>query len=46
LMALSFWAYAIGIVLLRVRGLILERERQSQWLREWALSGKQNREHA
>jgi len=46
LMALSFWAYAIGIVLLRVRGLLLERERQSQWLREWALSGKQNREHA
>jgi len=33
LMALAFWFYAIGTALVRVRSIILERERRSQWVR-------------
>jgi heme exporter protein C len=33
LMALSFWAYAIGASMTRVRTIILERERRTQWVR-------------
>ena len=36
LMALSFWAYAIGMALVRVRAIILERERRTQWVRALA----------
>src|SRR4029079_12253562 len=36
LMALSFWAYAIGMALVRVRAIILERERRTHWARELA----------
>src|SRR6186997_1236046 len=34
LMALAFWMYAIGAALVRVRSIIIERERRAQWVRE------------
>ena len=37
-MALAFWMYSIGAALLRVRAIILERERHTDWAR--ALGGK------
>ena len=41
LMALAFWLYAIALVLYRVRTLILQRERQAQWVQELPeLAGK------
>ncbi|MFZ6819290.1 heme ABC transporter permease [Undibacterium sp. Ji22W] len=33
IMALAFWAYSIAMALLRVRYIILERERQSNWVK-------------
>ncbi len=36
IMALGFWMYCIGAVLVRVRGIILERERASEWVKELA----------
>lgn len=33
LMAFSFWMYAIGAALTRVRSIILERERRTRWVR-------------
>jgi heme exporter protein C len=33
LMAFAFWMYAIGAALVRVRTIILERERRTQWVR-------------
>ena len=33
LMALASWAYAIGISLSRLRGIILERERRTDWVK-------------
>lgn len=33
-MALAFWAYAIGVALMRVRCVIAERERESAWMNE------------
>jgi len=33
LMAICFWMYAIGAALVRVRTIILERERRTQWVR-------------
>jgi heme exporter protein C len=33
-MALGFWMYSIAITLVRVRSIILERERRSDWVRE------------
>jgi heme exporter protein C len=33
LMTFSFWAYAIAAALVRVRTIILERERRTQWVR-------------
>jgi heme exporter protein C len=35
-MALGFWMYSIAITLLRVRAIILERERRSDWIKELA----------
>ena len=35
LMALSLWFYSIAIALYRVRTLILERERSTQWVNDW-----------
>ncbi len=34
LMALAFWMYSIAVTLMRVRCIILERERNSDWLRQ------------
>jgi heme exporter protein C len=36
LMAFAFWAYAIGASFARVRSIILERERRTQWVRALA----------
>jgi heme exporter protein C len=36
LMVFSFWSYAIGAALTRVRSIILERERRTQWVRALA----------
>ncbi len=33
-MAFAFWMYAIGIALMRVRTIILERERHSSWVQD------------
>jgi heme exporter protein C len=33
-MALGFWMYSIAISLARVRAIILERERRSDWIKE------------
>jgi heme exporter protein C len=37
LMALSFWMYSIAVSLVRVRAIILERERRTHWARELQL---------
>ena len=34
IMALAYWMYAIAAVLIRVRTIILERERRADWVRE------------
>ena len=34
LMALAFWMYAIAVALTRVRAIILERERHTEWVKE------------
>ena len=39
-MALAFWMYAIAAVLHRVRTIILERERRTDWVRELAAQEK------
>lgn len=36
IMALAFWMYSIAATLMRVRSIILERERNAQWVRELA----------
>lgn len=36
IMTLAFWSYAIAVTLARVRTIILERERRSQWIRDLA----------
>ena len=33
-MALGFWMYSIAVTLMRVRAIILERERRSDWIKE------------
>ncbi len=33
-MALAFWMYSIATSLVRVRAVILERERRSAWVRQ------------
>ncbi len=40
LMALAFWMYTIAIALMRVRSIMLERERNSEWVKE--ISVKEN----
>ena len=32
LMALAFWMYSFAVILMRVRGIILERERHTEWV--------------
>jgi heme exporter protein C len=34
IMALAFWMYAIALVLMRVRAIILEREAHTEWVKE------------
>ncbi len=41
LMAFSFWAYAIGASMSRVRSIILERERRTHWVRALAANVEQ-----
>jgi heme exporter protein C len=36
LMAIAFWLYSIGVMLMRLRCIILERERNSDWVKELA----------
>ena len=38
IMACAFWAYSIAVVLMRVRCIILERERHSEWLKQYSNS--------
>ena len=38
-MALAFWMYCIAVALMRVRSVILERERHAQWARLAAAAG-------
>jgi heme exporter protein C len=33
-MALAFWMYSIAATLVRVRAIILERERRTDWVRD------------
>jgi heme exporter protein C len=34
IMTLGFWAYSIAVAMQRVRCIILEREKESNWVRE------------
>lgn len=40
IMAFAFWMYTIAVVLIRVRSIILERERQTAWVEELVASAK------
>jgi heme exporter protein C len=40
IMALAFWMYSIATVLHRVRSIILDRERRTEWARELIREGK------
>ena len=40
IMTLGFWAYAISVALSRVRCIILERERESTWVKELVRENK------
>lgn len=39
LMALAFWMYTIAVALMRVRCIILERERNAGWIKELSVKG-------
>jgi heme exporter protein C len=39
IMALAFWMYSIAVTLYRVRSIILERERRTEWVRELVTKG-------
>ena len=39
LMALAFWMYTIAIALMRVRSIMLERERNADWVKEISVKG-------
>jgi heme exporter protein C len=34
LMTISFWAYAFAVVFMRVRAIVIERERHTAWVSE------------
>ena len=34
IMSIAFWLYAIAVVLIRVRCVILERERNADWVKQ------------
>ena len=38
IMTMAFWAYSIAVALMRVRCIILERERHSDWLNHYSNS--------
>ena len=40
IMALAFWAYSIAAALHRVRSIVLERERRTEWVRELMAQGR------
>jgi len=40
IMALACWAYTIAVVMARVRSIILERERNTNWVKEMVGAGK------
>lgn len=40
IMALAFWAYSIAATLLRLRSIILERERNSSWVRDMVIESE------
>ena len=40
LVAFAFWMYSIAAALLRVRAIILERERATQWVRDYLLKAR------
>ena len=37
IMSLAFWAYSIAVTLMRVRSIILERERNTSWVRDMVI---------
>jgi heme exporter protein C len=39
-MALAFWMYSIAVVLHRLRSIILDRERRTEWVRELLREGR------
>ena len=41
IMTLGFWAYAIAVAMARVRCIILERERESTWVKELVTENRQ-----
>jgi heme exporter protein C len=40
LMALAFWMYTVAVALMRVRCIMLERERSADWVKELSVGGK------
>jgi heme exporter protein C len=40
IMALAFWMYSIAVVLHRLRSIILDRERRTEWVRELLREGR------
>ena len=41
LMTIAFWAYSFAVVFLRTRAIVLERERQAQWVIDMALKARE-----
>lgn len=41
LMTIAFWAYSFAVVFLRTRAIVLERERQAQWVLDMALEARE-----
>ena len=40
IMSLAFWAYCIAVTLMRVRSIILERERNTSWVRDMVVESE------
>ena len=40
IMSLAFWAYSIAVTLMRVRSIILERERNTSWVRDMVVESE------
>ena len=41
LMTIAFWAYSFAVVFLRTRAIVLERERQAQWVIDMGLKARE-----